>query len=332
MAALPATRSDPTDALRAAVRRRWGDTANVENVEQATLGGSNRTILFDLVQATEHTRMVSREETFGGAEKPFLPPGAQFQAMFLAHENGLAVPRPLFAYDSNDALGPGFVTTFAPGTALPRRVLAETARHETILHQPAETLAKLHAIDPTKFAFLAELPESGDPIATMRTRIDSLGEPHPALEFGLRWLELHPPPPRPRTVVHGDFRTGNFLIDNGKLTALLDWECCHLASPAEDLGWFCTRSWRFGRTAHHAGGIATRAQWLAAYRRAGGGAITETEIRWWEIFGLIRWAMFNILQGHGHVQGRRSPAYAACGRNVALMEYDLLMTLAGDYD
>jgi aminoglycoside phosphotransferase (APT) family kinase protein len=152
------------------------------------------------------------------------------------------------------------------------------------------------------------------------------------LELGLRWLELHPPPPRARTVVHGDFRTGNFLVNNAKLTALLDWECCHLASPAEDIGWFCTRSWRFGRSDHHAGGIATRTQLRDAYREAGGAPITEEEIRWWEIFGLIRWAMFNILQGHGHVHGRRSPAYAVCGRNVALMEYDLLMTLAGDYD
>ncbi len=42
--------------------------------------------------------------------------------------------------------------------------------------------------------------------------------------------------------------------------------------------------------------------------------------------------MFNMLQAHGHVHGRRSPAYAVCGRNTALMEYDLLMTLAGDYD
>ncbi|MEJ0048926.1 MAG: phosphotransferase [Rhodospirillales bacterium] len=166
----------------------------------------------------------------------------------------------------------------------------------------------------------------------MRYRIDNLGEPHPALELGLRWLERHPPPQRPKTVVHGDFRTGNFLVDDGKVTALLDWECCHLGSPAEDLGWFCTRSWRFGRTAYHAGGIATRTQLQDAYRDAGGAAITEPEIRWWEIFGLIRWAMFNILQAHGHVHGRRSPAYAACGRNTALMEYDLLMTLTGDYD
>jgi len=332
MAPLPATHSDFADTLRAAVRRRWGNAADVENVELATLGGSNRTILFDVVHAAQRARFVSREETFEGAEKPFLATDAQFRAMVLTHEHGLPVPKPVFEYDAEDRMGPGFVTEFAQGSALPRRLIADTSHHPAVLQQLAASLAKLHAVDPRSFAFLSTLAESGDPIATMRARIDSLGEAHPALELGLRWLELHAPPPRPQVVVHVDFRIGNLMVAEGKLTALLDWECCHLASPAEDLGWFCTRSWRFGRTSHHAGGIATRAELLDSYRNAGGAGITESEIRWWEIFGLIRWAMFNILQGYGHVRGRRSPAYAACGRNVALMEYDLLMTLAGDYE
>jgi aminoglycoside phosphotransferase (APT) family kinase protein len=332
MAALPASPSNLAAALRDAVRRRRGNAAEIENVEQATLGGSNRTLLFDVVEGGTRTRLVSREETFAGEDKPFLPPAAQFQAMSLAFAHGLRVPEPIFAYDDADALGPGFVTSFSPGIALPRRIIADTESHPALLRQLAGTLARLHAIDTDQFAFLRALPESGDPIATMRMRIDRLEEPHPALELGLRWLETHPPPARAPVVVHGDFRNGNFLVQGETLCALLDWECCHLGSPAADLGWFCTRSWRFGRITHHAGGIATRADLVHAYQEAGGAGISESEVRWWEIFGLIRWAMFNMLQAHGHVNGRRSPAYAVCGRNVALIEYDLLMTLAGNYD
>ena len=314
------------------MRRRFGEATSVENIEQATLGGSNRTLLFDVTRGGRRERLVSREETFGGADKPFLPPALQFRAMALAHGAGLCVPEPVFAYDAQDQLGPGFVTRFAPGSALPRRLLANEADHPALLAQLATQLAGLHRLDPRPFAFLQDVPESGEPIATMRMRIDAMSEPHPALELGLRWLERNPAPQRPRVVVHGDFRTGNFLAEGGKLTALLDWECCHLASPAEDLGWFCTRSWRFGRTAQHAGGLATREALLAAYRDAGGVDIAAAEVKWWEVFGLIRWAMFNMLQAYQHEQGRRAPSYAACGRNVALMEYDLLMTLAGNYD
>jgi hypothetical protein len=55
-------------------------------------------------------------------------------------------------------------------------------------------------------------------------------------------------------------------------------------------------------------------------------------VRWWEIFGFIRWVHYNVMQMYGHVTGaRRSTAFAACGRNIALIEYELLMTLKGHY-
>jgi len=47
----------------------------------------------------------------------------------------------------------------------------------------------------------------------------------------------------------------------------------------------------------------------------------------------VRWAVINIMQAHGNVfGGRRSLSWAACGRNVSLIEYELLMTLAGRFD
>jgi hypothetical protein len=56
-------------------------------------------------------------------------------------------------------------------------------------------------------------------------------------------------------------------------------------------------------------------------------------VRYWEVFGLMRWAIINIMQAHGHVfGGRRSVVFAACGRNTSQIEYDLLMTIAGKYD
>jgi len=332
MAGLPDTLSEAAGRLQNAVRRRFGTAARVENVTQATLGGSNRTLLFDVVDGTTRRRLVSREETFAGAVNPFLPPSVQFEVMARVFAAGLRVPEPVFEYDSVDELGPGFITAFAAGEGLPRRLLADVATHERLVAALAEQLARLHALPAIDFPVLAGLVESGDPVAGLRARIDSLGQPHPALEAGLRWLALHPFPARPRVLVHGDFRTGNFLVADGRLTALLDWECSHLSVPAADIGWFCTRSWRFGRIARHAGGLATRTAFLAAYAAAGGDAPPENEVRWWEVFGLIRWAMYNMLQGHGHVSGRSSPAYALCGRNVALMEYDLLMTLRGEYD
>ncbi|MDX2274565.1 MAG: phosphotransferase family protein [Hyphomonadaceae bacterium] len=331
MALLPASRSELEAALTAAVQRRFGAGARVENLKQATLGGSNRTLLFDVVEGASRRRLVSREETFTGHTSPFLPPKTQYRILQLVYAAGAPVTEPVFAFDEQDTLGPGYVTAFAAGETLPRRLLADPTHHAAILRGLAAALAHLHKLDPAQFSFLAELPESGDAIAALRQRLDVLEEPHPALELGLRWLERNAPPQR-RVLLHGDFRNGNVMIDGARITALLDWECAHLGSEAEDLGWLCTRSWRFGAMDKHAGGFGTRRELLDAYADAGGRNIEEDEVRWWERFGLARWGMYNVLQGYGHVHGRASPAYAACGRNAALMEYDLLMSISGRYD
>ncbi len=157
------------------------------------------------------------------------------------------------------------------------------------------------------------------------------------MELGARWLVKHRPRTRPvrgpAQLVHGDYRTGNLLVSDSGLEALLDWECAHLGSGLEDLGWLCTRSWRFGQNELPAGGFGSREQLVAAYdadlRQP---RSTPAEVRWWEVFGLLRWTVLNVMQAHGHhAEGRRSAAFAACGRNASLYEYELLMTLAGRF-
>jgi aminoglycoside phosphotransferase (APT) family kinase protein len=314
-----------------AVRRRFGTDARLDNVVQPTLGGSNRTVVFDVVHGGATRRLVSRQETFVSPDSPFLASDAQFEVLRLVFAAGLRVPEPVFAYDAADAMGAGFVSAFVAGEADPRVLLrgaAFAAVRPGLVGQLAEALALLHGIDVTAFGMLGD----ADPVATLRAQLDLYREPHPAIELGLRWLELNRLPSRKPVVVHGDFRTGNFLVDGGGLAAVLDWECCHLGDAAEDLGWFCTRSWRFGHTDLPAGGFGSREALRASYLAAGGVDVTLDEIRYWEIFGLTRWAVLNVMQAYGHVfEGRSAVTWAACGRNTALIEYDLLLTLQGKY-
>lgn len=50
-------------------------------------------------------------------------------------------------------------------------------------------------------------------------------------------LRRNKPRPLPLTVVHGDFNPANFLYDDGRVTALIDWENSRVGDPREDLGW-----------------------------------------------------------------------------------------------
>ncbi len=322
--------------LRTAVRRRFGSQSGIENISVATLGGSNRTLLFDHVDGGARRRLVFRQETYRLAGSPFISPHDQYRLLELAAGHDIPVPPPIFEFDAADHLDRGYVVGYVAGETLPRRLLHDarfaTAR-ERFCAQAGEILAHLHAIAPERAAFLADTPDSRDPVAAQLARFDSYAEHHPALELGLRWLVRQRPGPRPVRLLHGDFRNGNMIVDETGIRAVLDWECSHLGSPLEDLGWLCVRSWRFGQVDKPVGGFGGRQEFHAAYIAAGGCSVDQEEVRWWEIFGLVRWAVLNIMQVHGHLSGaRRSAAFAACGRNTCLIEYDLLMTMLGRYD
>jgi aminoglycoside phosphotransferase (APT) family kinase protein len=321
--------------LRAAVRRRFGAAAEIADIEQPTLGGSNHTIVFDLLDGGARRRLVSRQVTITGALNPFLSADQQFRVMQLVYRHGFPVPEPVFAFDAQDALGGGFVCGFIAGETMPKRVLTGAA-FATIRPELAAKcgalLARLHAIDPDEAAFLVDVPDSVDPVATQTARLDSYNEPHPAIELGLRWLVRNRPAAGRRVLLHGDFRTGNLMVGAEGIRCVLDWECSHLGTPAEDLGWLCTRSWRFAQPQKVVGGFGELVDLIAGYEGAGGQRVDAGEVRYWSIFGLVRWAVLNVMQGYGHATSERaSPVFAACGRNTSLVEYDLLMTLAGQY-
>ena len=123
------------------------------------------------------------------------------------------------------------------------------ARPRAAPAQLAEALARIHSIDPAELDGV--LPDPGpDPavaqIEEWERQLDEIGEPLPAVELGLRWLRANAPEPAEPRLVHGDFRLGNFIVDEDGLAAVIDWELAHLGDPAEDIGWLCIRSWRFG--------------------------------------------------------------------------------------
>lgn len=335
MTGAPALPAEFAPRLEAAVRRRFGSAARIANLEIATLGASNRTLLFDLVQPAGSERLVLRQETYRSPVSPFLPPADQYRILQVVHRHGLPVPEPVFELGPADDLERGFVMRHIAGETLPKTLLTDPGyarARARFAAQTGEIFARLHAIPVAELGFLGASADSRDPLAAQAERYDSYGEHHPAIDLGIRWLERHRPDPRPARLIHGDYRVGNLILNEDGIAGVLDWECTHHGSPAEDFGWVCLRSWRFGNLDRPVGGMGERHELQTAYAANGGEAVTAEEVLWWEIFGALKWAVLNIMQADGHVRGeRRSLPFACCGRNAALIEYDLLMTICGRY-
>ncbi len=201
--------------------------------------------------------------------------------------------------------------------------------HERLAERIGEELARLQTITPAsgKLAFLRPPPEGAARhiIANLRDYLDSLAGPHPAIEWGLRWLELNAPAPGDLVLTHGDFRTGNYLVDNTGLTAILDWELAGWGDPMEDLGWFFMKFWRLDETEKIAGGIGSKGSLFRGYERVSGRKVDSDDLIYWEIMANVRWAAISIQQAARHLSGQdRSLELCLTGCRTVEMEYESL--------
>jgi len=252
--------------------------------------------------------------------------GMALEAALLRAAAGAGVPVP----EVVDADDTSIVMSRLAGEAIARRILRDDAfatARERLTGQLASALAALHAGVAT--TDVEGVPEPVDPLADLRTTLDAMGEPHPALELGLRRLAETRPPPTRRVVLHGDFRLGNVIVDSTGLVGVLDWELAHIGDAAEDLGWLCVRSWRFGSPLPVAG-VGERAELLTAYAAAGGADVDAPTLAWWEGYGTLRWAVICAQQAATHLSGAvRSLELAVIGRRICEVELDLLDVLFG---
>jgi aminoglycoside phosphotransferase (APT) family kinase protein len=265
----------------------------------------------------------------------------EFAVLRAAHTAGIPVPRVRWCEEDAAVLGsPFFIMDFVEGETLVRRLLRDAEYAPARAALPAElaaALARIHALDPDapELVFLSRPSGNESPAAAELARYEQIyraitPDPHPALELGFRWLVPRHPAPGAVAVVHGDFRLGNVIFGREGLRAVLDWELAHVGDPMEDLGWLCVRSWRFGADDRPAGGLCQREEFFAAYERAGGRPVDPAAVRWWEVFGNLKWAVICIMQARTFLDGAvKSVELASLGRRVAEMELELLELTEG---
>ncbi len=301
---------------------------DVEGLVRLSGGASRETYAFDAVRrGGEREPMVLQRQrpgarmTSGG--------GIEMEAALLreAWKGGVPVPELIVSGDRDSPLGAAFlVTRRVEGETIARKILRDdeyAAARSKLAGQLGEALAAIHRIPVDAAPGL----EQHDPVDQYRSILDTLGEPHPAIELGLRWLDQNRPPPERTTVVHGDFRLGNLIVGTDGLRAVLDWEIAHIGDPLEDLGWLCVRAWRFGAS-KPVGGVGDYEDLFDAYSSASGTEVDPDVVRWWETFGTLKWGVICIMQASSHLLGfSRSVELAAIGRRVCENEHDLLELL-----
>ena len=159
--------------------------------------------------------------------------------------------------------------------------LADTRQRSALARDFMAQLAALHRID------VATTPVEGmgpaEPAqALIRRRIAAVRETNkgkawdPLIHLSLNWLEANIPDDMPYPViVHGDAGPGNFLFEDDRVTALLDWELVHYGDPMADLALLCLRMLFQG--------FVPLPEAFAAYQEAGGYPVDLGRLRYWRL-------------------------------------------------
>jgi aminoglycoside phosphotransferase (APT) family kinase protein len=232
--------------------------------------------------------------------------GVEFGVLRGLEGSGVPAPPALWLDETGRWIGrPFFATELVPGTADSRalRVEGGDPAMRSVALDLARAAARLHGVD-WRAARIDCLPPvspsdaAGGQLAYWedlfrRQRL----EPHPALVYAFAWLRRDPPVAERVSIVHGDLRFGNLLHDQGRLTALLDWEMVHLGDPIEDLGWVYRALWSPARSLPFE-------EFLAAYGEAAGRPVDAEHLRWYQLFSEVKHSVISLTAARSFHEGR----------------------------
>jgi aminoglycoside phosphotransferase (APT) family kinase protein len=320
--------SDLEQALAALAPALDSGAKTTVNLRRLSGGASQETWAFET--DTGAPLILRRKPPSAGGSGNAVPLATEAALIKAASAAGAPVPRVLAVSAPDSEIGEAYVMGRLEGETLGKRIARDPpfeAVRPGLAAQCGRALAAIHSIP------LEGLPELVTSSAlTELEKYESVyrgaGAERPVFEAAIRFLKDRAPTLEDPVLVHGDFRNGNIMVhpEHG-LTGVLDWELAHLGDAAEDLGWICMRSWRFGG-GKPVGGFGEYADLLDAYEAAGGKPVSLERLLYWEMLGSLKWGCMCLTMYQAYATGADpSVERAMIGRRTSETEIDLIALL-----
>lgn len=325
--------------LNSYLKERLPNFHEILEVEHLSGGACQDNYLLKLQLSHNVIEVVFRTDK-GSALFSSLEKEEEFEVAKIAYEKGVLTPKPILLEKDSSYFGsPFYIMEKISGKALGRFVVKDPSLKELRKELPkllARELSKIHTIKPQDFSnqklrekllkgvrLAKELPKNS--LDVLRKQVETLEEAHPAMELVLNWLEENTPEVEELVLVHGDFRTGNFMVEPSGLKGILDWEFARFGDRHEDIAWLCMRDWRFGKVNLEVGGFGVREDFYKYYEEFSGKKVSPKSVLFWEVVGNLRWALGTIEQAERHISGKdKGIELASIGRRVTEMEYEAM--------
>lgn len=310
--------------LNAYLVKQFGNGVIIDEFARKSSGFSWITYSFVMrSRALPERRLILRVGPPNGLFAPYsvLP---QVYALQSLQTSSIPVPELVgFEQDGAEIGYPFFISSHVDGDVpVP---WASSSLHEDhrrrIARQFIDILGNLHKVAwvDTALASLWPADKQGEIEAVSAWR-SSIARPtaryYPLLDWGGLWLEKHCPAPPRRTIVHGDYRIGNFLERDQTITAILDWELVHLGDPHEDLAWALMPTFNGGSRKFY--GVVEREEVIDLYQNASGISVLAKSLAYYEAFALYQAAAIQMRAVHAfEIDGFNDMRMAAMSSQMA---------------
>lgn len=204
---------------------------------------------------------------------------------------------------------PFYVMSFVDGHVIRDKASAEEVLGPSGCRRASEsivdTMAAIHAVN-LDVAGLADLGRHDGYIARQLKRwhgniVEQRTRELPLVDSVFEELSKRIPEQGPATLVHGDYRLDNCMVDTtGNVIAVLDWEICTLGDPMADLGLLmvywngpddAASAW--SNPVNTADGFMNRAQLAQRYAEVSGRDISQLDF----YVAFAYWKLACILEG-----------------------------------
>jgi aminoglycoside phosphotransferase (APT) family kinase protein len=125
---------------------------------------------------------------------------------------------------------------------------------------------------------------------------------YPLFEWGLHWLMLHCPVAPRLSIVHGDYRTGNFLEISGRITSILDWELTYIGDPHDDLAWASLPMYMGGTK--YVSRLIEPEKFFAKYQAQVPFSVSQASLKFYRVFSLLKLAATHMAAARCFEEGR----------------------------
>ncbi len=297
------------------------DLAGVSRFFSESVPGGDAPLDFELIAGgksnlTYHVRAtdghwVLRRPPLGHVLPTAHDMAREFRVLSALADTGVPAPRPIaLCQDTTFNGAPFYVMEFCEGLIvgeeMPPGFATTPDERRRMSLALVDTLVKLHAVDYNA----AGLGDFGRPEGYLERQVRRWAEqwdrsetrPLPAIRELIRRLRAAIPQSPAPTIVHGDYRLGNMILDAndpGRVVAILDWEMATLGDPLSDLG-YTLGYWgepddppervAVAPTTHVTvgPGFLTRAELVAEYARRSGRDVSNIEF--YEVHALYKLA------------------------------------------